>query len=100
MRKIVAASAIAALLTASAAFGPRANQDDQFRFFWLFSEHYYPALVGAGFNLFIQDYWGHCNFSRGTYGAAAVEIKHRIMDRILADGCDYIEQLPVVAKVF
>ena len=96
MRKVACSAALVAALSLSAAtFGPRANPDDQFRFFWLFSEHFYPTLRSAGFNLYIQDYWGRCNFSRSTYAAAAITEKHQLMDRILADGCDYIEQLPV-----
>ena len=96
MRTVISSVAAAVSLVVSAAFGPRANPDDQFRFFWLSNDIFYPALAGAGFNLFIHDYWGHCNFRRGTYGATAIKIKHGIMDRILADGYDYVEQLPVV----
>ena len=99
MRKLtVCAVALAASFSLLAAFGPRANGDDQFRFFWLFHERYYPTLLGSGFNLFIQNYWSVCNFTQGTYDSSAVERKQRIMDRILADGCDYIEQLPVVSS--
>ena len=79
----------------SATFGPRANPDDQFRFFWLINESFYPEMVASGFNTFIQNYWGRYNVSRGTYKDTAIIEKHKLMDRILADGCDYIEQLPL-----
>ena len=98
MRKLAFFAVLVASLTIRAEFGPRANNDDQFRFFWLFHERYYPALLESGFNLFIQDYWGACNFANGSYAARAVAEKQRIMDRILADNCDYIEQLPVATS--
>ena len=99
MRKLILASALtAAVVSPAASFGPRANPDDQFRFFWLAEESCYQALLGSGFNLFIYDYWGRCNFTRGTYSDSAAVEKRRVMDRILADDCDYIEQLPVVTS--
>ena len=88
---------LSSLAAGAVPIGPRQNADDQFRFFWLFNETIYRALADAGFNLFIQDYWGHSNCLKGTYGDGAITAKHRIMDRVLADGLDYIEQLPIAS---
>ena len=97
MRKVILAmwGLAAPAVALSAAFGPRANPDDQFRFFWLINESFYPEMVASGFNTFIQNYWGRYSVSRGTYKDTAIIEKHKLMDRILADGCDYIEQLPL-----
>ena len=98
MRKVNLAVAFLAVpaIVLSAEFGPRANPDDQFRYFWLINEAFYPEMVASGFNTFIQNYWGRYHVSRGTYKDTAIVEKHKLMDRILADGCDYIEQLPLV----
>ena len=100
MRKVSLAAVCAAVpaILLPAAFGPRANPDDQFRYFWLISEEFYPEMVASGFNTFIQNYWGRYSVSRGTYKDTAITEKHRLMDRILADGCDYIEQLPLATS--
>lgn len=83
----------------AAEIGPRLNPDDQFRFFWLFSRENYPILAGAGFNLFMNDYWGAITYSRGgAYSDWAIREKQMVMDEVLADGNDYIEQLPIATE--
>ena len=83
MRKVIIAlcGLAAPAVALSAAFGPRANPDDQFRFFWLINESFYPEMVASGFNTFIQNYWGRYSVSRGTYKDTAIVEKHKLMDR-------------------
>ena len=100
MRAVTLSVVLAAVLSVQADFGPRANPDDQFRFFWLFHEYFYPDLVNSGFNLFINNYWNCLDFEKGTYDDAAVTRKHAIMDMVLADNCDYIEQMSVTTRGF
>ncbi|MBO5940592.1 MAG: hypothetical protein J6R18_05300 [Kiritimatiellae bacterium] len=97
MRKVnwFACALVAPAAALAATFGPRANPDDQFRYFWLINEAFYPEMVASGFNTFIQNYWGRYSLTRGTYKDTAIAEKHKLMDRILADNCDYIEQLPI-----
>lgn len=100
MRKMTCAFAVWLLAASAVAagIGPRKNPDDQFRFFWMFTREKYPALAGAGFNLFMNAYWGAINYTRGTYSEGATREKQAIMDAVLADGNDYIEQLPIATS--
>lgn len=95
MRKLIlaAAFALAANCLFAVTLGPRMNPDDQFRFFWLYPIEYYPELVASGFNLFIYDCFGAYSFDSGRFDQKSAATRKRSMDRILADGCDYMEQL-------
>ena len=96
MRKLIFALAFAFAANWSfAEMGPRTNPDDQFRLFWLYPFEYYPELVASGFNLFMNDCFGAYSVESGRFDPKSVAARKRSMDRILADGCDYMEQLAI-----
>lgn len=96
---LVVLAGITSVAAVADEIGPRKNADDQFRFFWLFTREKYPILAGAGFNLFMNDYWGAIDYSlEGSYADWATQQKQAIMNEVLADGNDYIEQLPIATS--
>jgi len=97
-----AAFCLVALAAAAAAadvkvpyVGPRANPDDQMRFFWYMDEAYYPQALAGGFNTFIT-------FMSSTWHTTSpesreAELRKRLayLARMEADGVDCIDQVKI-----
>lgn len=89
---IVAASSVAVR-----AAGPRANPDDQMRYFWYMSERHYPAARDAGFNTFITGYWNNWYDNPEPRRRVAVDARRAFYEMLDRDGVDGIEQLKISA---
>lgn len=80
--------------------GPRANPDDQFRFFWYLGASAYPAARDAGANLLINTlhdtrWW----MKMASTGEAAVKSADMpaLIRQMDADGVDYVEKMTMNA---
>jgi len=99
MRTVIVSLSAALLassgLTAERAVGPRANPDDQFRFFWLYSKDCYQELRDSGFNLFIDGSYGAYSVNSRRFDPKSKEARQQRLNRVLADNCDYFEKFGV-----
>ena len=86
-RLIFGVTALAGL--SAFALGPRANPDDQFRFFTFPKDPCYEDLVRCGFNQFVFCYRGTWDEKNDCIKPKAAADMKRHMDRVLADGFDY-----------
>ena len=97
---LAAAFVLAAVGVRADVTGPRANPDDQFRFFWYLGESAYPAARDAGANLLINTlhdtrWW----MKMASTGEAAVKSADMpaLIRQMDADGVDYVEKMTMNA---
>jgi len=86
MRRMMVVASVLLAIQALAYEGPKDNPEDQIRYFGLFPRVYYPELLEAGFNLF-----GYLQETpNDPRGAEWDQIEMEMLDRLQADGVEYI----------
>ncbi|MBQ2631544.1 MAG: hypothetical protein IJG13_17845 [Kiritimatiellae bacterium] len=73
--------------------GPRANPDDQYRFFWYMNGTFYRQTVDAGFNMLINAHGSNWSRYSAEQRAASIDGRRRFLEMMDRDGVDHVEQV-------
>lgn len=77
------------------ASGPRANPDDQVRFFWYMHERFYPQCVAAGFNTFVTFFSSTWYFNPPALREQQANERRAFLAQMEKDGVDCIDQVKI-----